>query len=654
MSGLPAISTGARLPKAARRRLGSVLRMLSKAGFDGELENLRFLLGGSSLAVDHYEKALSLVEELLAAGADDARLLALKGKLLLHLGRAGEAARVLDESLRMSPRDRAIRRWLAQARLAAGPTEKGRMDLDGFAGSDDLLLEGLSLAVRGDAASAERIWKALIRRKPGSVAGRALLGLSLAGRGRVKEGEKAVAEAVRLGRGAPFLIGLRGLLARQSGKLEDGLRDLSEAIEKEPLPWLLSHRADVLNRMGFFKEALADLGRLSSLAPAGPEPYMQAANILFDQGYFDAALRSATNAVELAPAVAGLRLRRAALAAACGKPEAALQDLAEVLRLAPGEPSVELERLSVAAPLEPGAVLRQLPDAPGSAGWKAFIRGRCLAKLGRYSEASAAFSSAEAAEDCAERAKLYGTTCRLLAAPDPSFRPFPGLTLCGVGVRHPHEATVDVVRVLAAAGTIFNNLPDPQAAEFLQLFPGKLRPVPRPLAGSDGERADWILSNLPSGEPAAFVTRIHPFMYRRIGFELAERTREGGAAFRAHGAVSLTELAFSLAALSGRVDGSGAWLALDIREALARPARLLRASPTVVYCVSRGAERRRLAKLLARLRPSSQSCWLLAGSGEREFEARRTPVGRLGESLETADGACVVVIPPSNGARRRK
>jgi tetratricopeptide (TPR) repeat protein len=639
-------------PEAARR-YETVLRLLSKASFDGELENLRCVLTGAGGATREYVQALSQIDELLEANPDSAVLRALRGKTLLNLGRAEEAAAELDRALALSPGLETALRWRAQTKLAGGAADVARGDLAQLGGGEPLL-DGLAHAVRGDAEKAEQSWSKLLRRRPRSAAARALLGLSLAGRGRISEGRKALEAAVRDGGRAPLLLGLRGLVARQEGRYEESLRDLTEALDGEPMPWLFSHRADLLNRMGFYKEALADLKKLSELAPSGPEPFAQAANILFDQGYYDAALRAASRAIELAPGQPRLLARRAVLLSVCGRWQEAADELARARRLAPDDASLEIEWLSMRVRTEPRVLLRELGSWRGPKAWRSFLEGRCLARLRRYREAERAFRRVPAAGEAPfDRARLYATACRVLSAEKARGRAGRGLVLCGIGVRHPYEATVEIVGTLLRSEVIYSNVPDPQVAEFLSLFPAEIRAIPRPLGGSDVERAGGVLADFGRG-PAAFVTRIHPFIYRRLGFELTTQSRPAGIPTRAHGAVSLTELAAALSTAAGASAGAPAWQALDIREALARPDRLARRTPVVVYCISKGAERRELARVLGRVRSKSESCWLLAGSGDREFEVRRLTIAGLGPALETADDACVVFLEPAAVSRRRR
>ncbi|UPT75721.1 MAG: hypothetical protein M0D55_08630 [Elusimicrobiota bacterium] len=222
-------------------------------------------------------------------------------------------------------------------------------------------------------------------------------------------------------------------------------------------------------------------------------------------------------------------------------------------------------------------------------------------------------------------------------------------------MRHPFQLTVETLRAIAGSRRIFTNLPDVEARRFLALFPGEVLSVPRRADKTNLDRAKWIVRRLRPGESAAFLTRIHPFIYRRMGWDLLELCRAKGIPARAFGAVSLTELAACRAFDEGAAPDPGTFRVFDIGHLNRNPDLLRPGEPTVIYCIGNDRDRPRLVRLLRRAYPAAGGAYVLGGSGDREDRAPWTPWRRLGIALRLADIGCVLYVPAGGkGAPARK
>jgi tetratricopeptide (TPR) repeat protein len=642
-------------------RPSALIKKLQALGLRGYAMDACALLGGPPRGAQRLDAALADIERLEAEGGPTAWSLALKGRLLFLLRRTGLARAEFDLAVGMDPSLLEARLWRAQAALALRDADGALSDLDALAaarrpsGWEDYL-RGLSLMMLGRALEATPVLRAAARRGVGARAS-AILALALAEQRRFKQALTLLAAA----KGKPGSEGVplgafEGMILRQSGDLEGSLRALIRAGRgPRPYPWVFSHRADVHNRMGFYQQALVDLKRFHELLPREASAFAQAANVLYDQAYYDEALKAIKAASALAPRDADLQARRAQILVSAGRIAEAARVLRSALRLAPDDIHLR-EELIEAAVMAGQAALARVEISRGGLSRTPFGRimlGVLLAREGRWGAARASFTAAaagvERGEPLRDRALFYGAIARVLTRR--GARPGPGLSLCGVGVRHPFQLSVETLRALAASRTIFTNLPDIEARRFLALFSGRVVSVPRRPDQTNRDRARWVVRRLRAGEAAAFLTRIHPFIYRRMGWELLQMCRAKGVAVTAYGAVSLTELAGCRAVEGGAPADADAVRVFDIAWLNRHPELLRPADPTVIYCIGDDKERPRLVRLLRRSHQASGGAYLLGGSGDREDVAPWVAWRKLGLSLRLGDIGCVLYIPAARSKR---
>ena len=644
-------------------RPSALIKRLQELGLRGHDADARALLGGPAPAPERLGAALEEIERLETESGPTPWSRALKGRLLFLLRLTSRARAEFDLAVAQDPSLLEARVWRAQASLALRDASSALADLDALAaarrpsGWEDYL-RGLCLMTLGRPLEAAGPLRSAARRGVGARAD-AMRALALAEQGRFSAalGLLAAAKGKPGSAGVP-LGAFEGMILRQSGDLEGSLKSLIRAGRgARPYPWVFSHRADVHNRMGFYQQALVDLKRFNELLPREPSAFAQAANVLYDQAYYDEALKAMAAAAALAPEDTDLSARRAQILVSAGRVAEAARVLRSALRLAPGDFHLREELIEAAVMAGKGPLARAelarggLAETP----FGRLMRGVLLSREGKRAAARRLFQSAagalERGEPLRERALFYAELMRAL--PGRARKAPAGLSLCGVGVRHPFQVTVETARALAASRTIFTNLPDIEARRFLALFPGKVVSVPRRPDRTNRDRARWVVRRLKAGESSAFLTRIHPFVYRRMGYELLTMCRAKGLPVRAFGAVSLTELAACRAVDEGAAPPSDGLRVFDIAWLNRHPGELRPADPTVIYCIGDDRERPRLVRLLRLAYPASGGAYLLGGSGDREDRAPWVPWKRLASSLRLGDIGCVLYVP-AKGARPAK
>ncbi len=615
----------------------------ARAGLDPAREALNALLGpspasrqawsvaappGDAVASARRENALGRPQEALAlvAGAAGPEASVAEAEARLLLGEAAAARAALDRAIALSPRHPVARLLSAVARLSAGELEAAAADLDlsgppGALGPAHHAVRALVLAQRGDEAGAE-----------------ALLG-------------RALSE-----RPSGWLSALRGTVRRGRGDLPGARADLDAAVAEEPSAWALAQRADVLNRSGFYRDALKDLERAAALAPGSAAPHAQAANVYFDQAFYPEALEAMQKALALAPADPGLLARRARFDTVLGSLTQAEAGYARALELDPGNGQILFELLEVRAMLDRGAeVLRAVDSGAVAPPFDDYLRAYVAFRGGRRRAAARLFRKARERADgsFAERLRLYAEVAAVLGdkprAPRRRPKGAPQFYLCGIGIKHPYQATVEILRSLDQCSVIYNNLGDPQIADFLGMFKARVKAVDRRFGEPALGRVQRILGGVKAtGAPTGFVTRIHPFIYRRIANDLAQVCEDRGIRYRAYGAVSLTEAAWGLGDERAPVPPPGAPFGgrvFDLVWLVAHPEHLAPRHATVVYCIAPTDQRLRLCELLSKSYPATHPAYMLAGSGDKEGEVRPLTVGELTAVLPRYDMGAVMYVP---------
>lgn len=570
---------------------------------------------------------------------------ALAGRALSMLGRGTEALASLDGA------SREARAWRGEALLLAGRREEALVELDAAVGlSKDWpwarLLRAVCLLTGGDTDGAERELSGL--RVPEAALVTALLEGQ---RGRAQKGVDAATAELDARPTGP-LLAVRALMRLGLGDLPAGLDDLNAAAALEPSAWILMQRADALNRSGFYRPALADSAAAAKLLPDSPEPRLQAANIYFDQAFYPEALAEMEQALARRPDDADMLSRRARYHLLLGRFEESEKGLDRACALAPDSAQLRFERLNVIAMRGRWSeVLKAIAGGALRPPFDSYLTGYVLCRKGDRAGAVKHFlkAAAEADGGFAERCRFYALVCRVLSKPERKPKSRPQFYLCGVGIHHPYQITVEILRALDACEVLYNNLGDPQVSEFLGLFRAEVRAVTRVDNEPAMGRVKRILAGLQRGRTSGFVTRIHPFIYRRIANDLVTACEEKGITYKAFGAVSLTEVAWSLGASEkehGRERGPFGSRVFDLVHLIKHPRQLEPAHPAIVYAIANDEDRRTFSALVKASYPPDRSVFFLAGSGDREQQVVSAKVKDVEEKLLSLDLGTVMYLPP--------
>jgi tetratricopeptide (TPR) repeat protein len=578
---------------------------------------------------------------------------ALRGRALSLLGRGDEAVKALDAAIALDAQSAEAWTWRGETHLLAGRREEARRDLDRAVSlSKDWpwarLLRAVCLLTDGDVDAAHKELAAL------DVPEAALVRALLEGqRGASAAGAASLAPALASAPSGP-LFAVRAMLRLGTGDLPGCLEDLNEAAKLEPSAWILMQRADALNRSGFFRPALEDSAAAAKAVPDSPEPHLQAANIYFDQAFYPEALEQMERALAKRPDDAAMLARRARFHLVLGRLPEAEAGLDRACALAPDDSQLRFERLNVIMLLGRYAeVLKAVKAGAVRAPFDSYLTGYVLCRKGDRAGAVKHFLAAAAAADggFAERCRFYALVCRVLSKPEKKAAARPQFYLCGVGIHHPYQITVEILRALDACEVLYNNLGDPQVSEFLGLFRAEVRAVTRVDNEPAMGRVQRIIAGLKRGRTSGFVTRIHPFIYRRIANDLVTVCEEKKISYKAFGAVSLTEVAWGLGTAEldhGDKRGPFGLRVFDLVHLVNHKGQLEPAHPTIVYAIANDSDRRTFSALVRERYEPERTVYFLAGSGDREQQVVSASVKDLEAKLLSLDLGTVMYLPPSN------
>lgn len=563
--------------------------------------------------------------------------------------------------------------WLGEPAAAApgsaGPMARGEArfwegDLDGALQALDeaaraepadpwaLLSRAAVRYRRGELPLAEADAAAFRRLLPQSAAGAAVEALLAAARGDAGGAAGLSGEAVTLSGSAPWALALRGTLLGRQGDLDAARADLDAALAREALPWALAARADALNRLGAFWLALEDLDRLRELLPGDPETDVLAAAIHRDQAQYADALRRLTRAEALSPGDPRFARLRSEVLFVQGKITAAARELEKAARLAPGDEALRFERVRLLALAgEDGRAERALaasglPEVP-----RDFLLGYLRARRGRWKEAEALFAKVASADGeragaLREKAALYRAVAREMprlskpAAPrTKEFR------MAGLGYRQPFQTTIEALRFISTCGLIYSNLSDAAVVDFVGLFGVPFRAIVFRRSDLDAVQcAKDVMPGFRRARVVGVVTRGHPLFYGRLAYRLTVACRRRGYSVRVPASTSIADTIPALVGL--RPASAGGLQVRDGGDLEGLDPRL----PLIVYNFPTAADARAAlaARLAASYAPESPA-YLLAGSGDREFDPRPVSMSSLAAALAIADEA-VTLFAPGRGS----
>lgn len=495
----------------------------------------------------------------------------------------------------------------------------------------------------GELAAAERDVDAFIGLLPGAASGPVMKALLAAHRG-----DRAAAERWLEASGPRgperWVLAVRGMLRARWGDFDGARPDLVKSARGEGSAWAVATRADVYNRVGLYRQALTELKRMRRVMPGSPEPFSRAAAIHLEQAQYEEALACLDRAVRLAPSDPALRRQRSRVHFVEGSLPAARRDIEAAYELAPANLDIRQERLRLALLLDDHAASEAQLRESWPPGIGEFWRGYLRCRQKRYGESGELFAAAEAAAGDgpqAHRCAFYRFVVRVLAqAPPPAPVEGKELVIMGLGYRHPYQLSVEALWTLSGCEEFFSNLSDTTVADFLGLFGVPMRTIV--FRRTDGQStacariAMKAMKNLTRG---AVTTRGQPNYYGRLAHRLVQDCAARGINCRIIPTVSIADF---LPSLVGRVEGE--LLGMQVRDTNDLD-RLDSRLPLALYNFPSGPRRLAQCRRLQGLWAADRPCWLLAGSGQLEYEPLETTVGALEPALMSADQAVTLFLP---------
>ncbi len=183
-----------------------------------------------------------------------------------------------------------------------GPIDRSSSDQDEVTFEDEAadqrapaaseeVTRGEGLLAAGDAAAAERVFRAAIEADARDVRAHLDLGLALELQERYPDAERAYRAAIEIDPTFGEALNNLGVLLRDQERLEDAIRTLREAVRVRP-GFASAHLnlAMALEEAGQTDAAIASYRRVVELAPREPSSRIQLGLLLIDQGERDEAL----------------------------------------------------------------------------------------------------------------------------------------------------------------------------------------------------------------------------------------------------------------------------------------------------------------------------------------------------------------------------
>jgi predicted TPR repeat methyltransferase len=200
---------------------------------------------------------------------------------------------------------------------------------------DDILRQAAAAHRAGDLPAAERLYRRVLRLRPGDGNALNLLAVAARQRGDLPAALALSAQALAGAPDSPVFLANRGATLAEVGQLAEGVALLRAALARRPADVnALRNLGQALAAMGDAPAALAPLERATELAPAAPEPWLALAHARREAGDAAGAAEAATRVTALpgvAPALAEqARFLLAALGAAAAPdraPAAYVRDL---------------------------------------------------------------------------------------------------------------------------------------------------------------------------------------------------------------------------------------------------------------------------------------------------------------------------------------
>lgn len=261
----------------------------------------RKLLAANSLRTGQPDKALELMNPLLAAG-NDAQVFAIAGEAALRTNQFAQAAEYLKKSAALAPQDARVRTQLGISRLATGDAGSGMADLaSASALSSDLtradLILALALLERKEYDKALSVIAALEKKKPANAVVFNLRAHALLAQGNAVQARKSLEKALELQ--PDYFLAANNLAALDVGdqKFEAARRRLLAFLEKNPtsVSAMLS-LADIADLARDDKDRLEWLEKAAAVSPATLRPHLLLTRHYLQREDFRAAMATARRA----------------------------------------------------------------------------------------------------------------------------------------------------------------------------------------------------------------------------------------------------------------------------------------------------------------------------------------------------------------------
>ncbi len=236
------------------------------------------------------------------------------------------------------------------------------------AGRDDpqqTLQLAIQLHRQGRLDEAERLYAAVLAKRPNDVDANHLLGAMRLQQDRNDEAIRLIGAALKVNRKLPLTLTNLGLALERTGRLKEALSAYDEAIALKPdhAP-ALNNRGLALLAAGRAGEALASFDKALAVSANYPDALSNRGVVLLELKRADAALASLERAISLAPNHVEALTNRGRALVELGHPAAALASLDRALAIHPAYAMAHNHR------------------------------GGALAELGRFEEAAASFDRA--------------------------------------------------------------------------------------------------------------------------------------------------------------------------------------------------------------------------------------------------------------------
>lgn len=436
-------------------------------------------------------------------------------------------------------------------------TPAERMLLEGdFAGARRAADEGrVASFVRGAAALAEgdlvecraQLSKSLDA--GGKAESHALKALLASKEGNPDQAETELAVSAKLTK-KPWPFVLLAHLREAKNDFGGARLALEEALRRDKRAWIWAELARVEERNGVIPRALKAAERAIGLEPSVEHRRLRA-HLLECWREHDEAAEEYARALKDAPGDPGLFFSRSRVLSAAGRMDEALEDALAAEKAAGGDSGLVAWRLQVqllgkkakAASAELAKRLKAKGD-PGFKARLAFLQAYGLMRAKKWDVAAKALESLAKGlppEDAlARRASFYSTVARLMTVPANGKR-VDRLLLLGLGVDPPYSASAAMLRLIAAADVVFNNVMGDEMFEFLRVLNPDVRAVNYHQDNDEERLSALMLEQCQGGRRVAFVTRGNAIVYGPLGSMMLGKAKEAGWSWRCEPSVGSWE-----------------------------------------------------------------------------------------------------------------